>query len=178
MGKCLAQAGSGNWQGLLRPVPASVDSRSSHRPAAPGTAPLVGVSEDEGINISQASPLRAQTEGLARVPASGQPPKPGPGLPPNPLPAQPHSQKKQAGRRDQQINPPGDSPPGSRGRVPRLQGSSISGRRAAGQCDYIRLVSGPPGAALSSPFGHFTCQTVRRQPGHNRFSEWSLITIQ
>ena len=106
MGKCLAHAGSGNWQGLLRPVPASVDSRSSHRPAAPGTAPLVGVSEDEAFNISQASPLRAQTEGLARVPASGKPPKPGPGLPPNPLPAQPHSQKKQAGRRDQQINPP------------------------------------------------------------------------
>ena len=64
-------AGSSNWQGLLKPVPASLHSCGSHRPTAPGTAPLVGLSEDEGTNISQASPLRAQTEGLTRVPASG-----------------------------------------------------------------------------------------------------------
>ena len=123
----------------MKPVPASLDSRSSHGPTAPGTAPLVGVSEDEGTNMSQASPLRAQTEGLTRVPASGQPPKPGPGLPPNPLPAQPHSQKKQAGRRDQQINPPGDSPPAPGGLCPQAAGRRhfwVAGSRP------VRLSSG------------------------------------
>lgn len=153
----------------------------------------MGVSEDEGINMSQASPLRAQTEGLTRVPASGSP-QPGPGLPSTLASSASHSQKKQAGRRDQRINPRQNPAPG--GLCPQAAGlvafwawqpaSAASGWFPCGfsgpGCFWAWLSSGwfpgPPGAALSSAFAHFTCQTVLQQPGHNRFSEWSLIKIQ
>ena len=98
-------AGPSNWQGLLKPVLASLHSRPSHRPTAPALPLWWGSQKMKEPTFPRQAPWELKLRVSPEFQPQGRPPSQGRVCPLS-LSQFSLTQKKQAGRRDQQINPP------------------------------------------------------------------------